>query len=105
MKKLIFEGHSDDTFGEYGVTNIDHDNCSNGNPVTFLVKAWNGAAYITGQYSRYGNGCWGIDVSPVEEAVLPNWPMQMHFSGYSTVLEVWVPDEFELSYVENQRGC
>lgn len=24
-KKYIFEGYSDDIFGEYGVTNIEHD--------------------------------------------------------------------------------
>lgn len=27
MRMLKFEGYSDDTFGEYGVTNQDVDNC------------------------------------------------------------------------------
>lgn len=28
MPQLIFEGHSDDTFGEYGFTSDDYDCCA-----------------------------------------------------------------------------
>lgn len=39
MKTLKFMGYSDDTFGEYGVTNEDVDNCGRGNPIQCVINA------------------------------------------------------------------
>lgn len=37
MTTLKFYGNSDDTFGEYGVTGQDCDNCGSGKPVQCVV--------------------------------------------------------------------
>lgn len=37
MKTLKFEGYSDDTFGEYGVTNQDVDNCATMEPIQCVI--------------------------------------------------------------------
>ena len=37
MKTLRFQGYSDDTFGEYGVTNQDVDNCGSCKPIQCLI--------------------------------------------------------------------
>lgn len=101
MKVLKFMGYSDDTFGEYGYSNIDHDNCASGKPITFEVKAGGKTIYVTGQYSRFGNGCWGIEVAPAEEDNLPDWQMELKFKGYTAVLNVYVPhDEIEINYIK-----
>lgn len=38
MHTLKFHGYSDDTFGEYGVTNQDCDNCASGMPIQCVVE-------------------------------------------------------------------
>lgn len=37
--KLKFEGYSDDTFGEYGVTGEDVDDCGSMEPIQCIVNA------------------------------------------------------------------
>ena len=37
MRTLKFHGYGDDTFGEYGVTNQDCDNCANEKPIQCIV--------------------------------------------------------------------
>lgn len=93
MKTLRFEGHSDDTFGEYGVTHIDHDNCANGSPIVFEVSAEGKSILVTGKYDRWDIGTWDIGVSIVEEDNCPDWAMRIRFEGYTTVLEIDVPDD------------
>lgn len=105
MKIFRFYGYSDDTFGEYNETNIDFDNCGSGKPITFEIKADGKSLFITGQYSRYGNGCWGIDVAAGSEDNIPDWPLKMYFGDsqtceYSAVLEVEVPDNAELCRIK-----
>lgn len=34
---MIYKTNGDDTFGEYGVTNQDCDNCANGKPIQCIV--------------------------------------------------------------------
>ena len=49
-KKYIFEGYSDDTFGEYGISNIDHDDCGSGSIRYFTIsKAYLLLGNTTGQ--------------------------------------------------------
>ena len=101
MRVLKFMGYSDDTFGEYGYSNIDYDNCSNRKPITFEVTAEGKTIYVTGQYSRFGNGCWGIEVAPAEEDNFPDWTMELKFEGYTAVLTVYVPhDDVEINHIK-----
>lgn len=37
MHRLCFYGYSDDTFGEYGVTGDDIDNCGNCEPIQCVI--------------------------------------------------------------------
>ena len=48
MKTLKFMGYSDDTFGEYGVTNDDIDNCGSGDPIQCVIEAGDTALIVTG---------------------------------------------------------
>lgn len=100
MKTLKFHGYSDDTFGEYGVTNEDADNGGSLTPITFEVSAEGKSVLVTGQYDRTKTGAWDIGVSMKEEDNFPNWDMTLYFEGYTTVLEMVVPDDFTLKCVE-----
>ena len=42
MHKLCFYGYSDDTFGEYGVTGDDVDNCGTHEPIQCVIAHSNG---------------------------------------------------------------
>ncbi len=86
MKTLKFMGHSDDTFGEYGTTMDDVDNAGSGTPIQCVVEADGTALIVTGQYDRNGTG---------------TWDMRISFEGYTTVLEIDVPDDFELTWYNN----
>lgn len=102
MKTLKFQGYSDDTFGEYGVTNDDCDNCANGKPIHCLITADDGAMFVTGLYSVNPiGGVWTIGISQLDEDVkIPAWPIRFTTSdtGYSPVLEIDVPDGFSLKW-------
>lgn len=80
MRKLRFEGYSDDTFGEYGLTGDDVDNCASMNPIQCVVDCGEfGRLMVIGQYSKLScdNGCWMIGVSKVDEYDdFPDWYMQ-----------------------------
>jgi len=98
--KIKFEGHSDDTFGAYWKGgDVDHDDCANGTVRTIVVKAGDQRMAVTGVY---GQGCmWSVGIAPIEDdEPMPDWPMTWSFSGYSTVLEVEVPDGFEVTLVQ-----
>jgi hypothetical protein len=99
MKTLKFMGYSDDTFGEYGVTNEEIDNCGSCKPIQCVINAGDTALIVTGQYSRFGTGTWDIGISLfVEEYNLPDWAIRTSFEDYTTVLEIDVPDDFELTW-------
>ena len=104
MKTYRFHGYSDDTFGEYGITNIDKDNCASGKSITFQMTdtKTDQSIYVTGQYGRYGNDTWGVEVTPVNEYNMPAWTMRMLFEDYTAVLEVDVPDDadIEIQYID-----
>lgn len=101
MKTLKFYGYSDDTFGEYNIINRDYDNCASGKPIRFKVTAQGKALFVTGQYGRNNTGTWDIGVSMEDEDNRPEWDMKIYFEGYSTVLEVVVPDAFVMECLEN----
>lgn len=108
MQPLIFHGNSDDTFGEYGRTNEDHDNCASGKPIRFRVAAADGALFVVGQYSPGNSGAWLVGVEPVdeEEAPMPAWPMRMRRPAteprecpYSPTLEIDAPADATVTHV------
>lgn len=107
MKTLKFEGHSDDTFGEYAVTHEDIDNCASLKPIQCLITSSDGAMLIVGQYSsNHISDCWVIGISMANDKTpLPEWPIRFKTaaSGYSPVLEVDVPDDFGLTWYSDGR--
>ena len=100
MKTLIFRGYSDDTFGEFNVFNEAQDNCANMKSITFVVMAQGKTLYVTGQYGRYGNGTWGIDVAPADEDELPDWQIELSFKEYSTILTIIAPDDVMMDWIK-----
>ena len=105
MKTLTFRGHSDDTFGEYNITNSDVDNCASYAPIQCKLVSAEGQMYVIGQYSRANNGCWDIGISPIAEDVpLPNWSMCFFTEDYSTVFRIVVPDDTTLTWYSNMEA-
>ena len=98
MKTLKFHGYSDDTFGEYGVTNQDCDNCSNGKPIQCVVDCGErGRVLVVGQYSSVSmdSGTWLIGLAKVSEYdELPDWNYRYEESdcGYSPALLIDLPE-------------
>lgn len=102
MKTLMFKGYSDDTFGEYGVTNEDVDNCGSGDPIQCVVNAGDTGLIVTGQYDRAGTGSWDIGISLLDEDLTPpDWAIRTSFEDYTTVIEIDVPDDFTLTWYNN----
>ena len=99
MPKLIFEGHSDDTFGEYNHTKDDYDCCGSGAMIVFSVTDESEGLNVVGQYANASwpdecPACWMIGVQPIEEDVpIPNWPMRFETAknGYSPRLVIDAP--------------
>ena len=90
MQTLKFKGYSDDTFAEL-TTRQDFDNCADGSPIQFLMESQDGARLVvTGLYTH--TGVWSVGICTEEDCTLPNWPMRWTADGYSTVLEIDVPD-------------
>lgn len=108
--KLKFEGYSDDTFGEYGVTGEDVDNCGSMDPIQCVVDAGiHGKLMVIGQYSKAScsNGCWMIGISKVEEEdVLPDWKISLLQGDmeYSPALELEIQDEVEVTLTWYKNG-
>ena len=100
MKTLKFHGYSDDTFGEYGVTNQDCDNCANGKPIQCIVDCGQeGRVMVVGQYSNVtmGSGSWLVGLSKVDEYdELPDWNFRIEKSDceYSPALLMDLPEGF-----------
>lgn len=100
MPQLIFEGYSDDTFGEYGFTQDDYDCCASGALIVFSVTSESEGMHVVGQYGGDGwpdecPACWFIGVQPIEDGVsIPKWPMRFELAdnGYSPRLIVDAPE-------------
>lgn len=101
MQEFKFEGCSDDTFGEYGVTNDDYDNCASGEPIRFQLITPDGAGIIvTGCYGeKLGNGCWMIGAELLDEDKPVDWKITMNIAheGYRNQMIVLAPDEAHLT--------
>ena len=104
MKTLKFAGYSDDTFGEYGVTNDDYDNCASGKPIQCLIKSGDDSLVVVGQYAETAlEACWVIGITMEEDGKsIPNWDIRMKTAhAYSPMLEIDVPDDFSLTWYDN----
>lgn len=103
MKTYIFEGYSDDTFGEYEQTDMDVDNCGNGRPIRYELKTPDGTGIkVTGLYNDENDisdtGCWVIGVSALDEHKPVDWKITLEpsYEGYCNRLTVIAPDEARL---------
>lgn len=106
MKTLRFEGHSDDTFGEYGWSNEDFDNCASERPIICTVQSGKDRLNVIGQYGLDGVApCWTIGIQLVDEGdELPLWPIRFErCHSYSHALVMDVPDDVELIFWEPKR--
>ena len=108
MKTLRFEGYSDDTFGEYNLTNRGHDDCANGEPIVFRVSGGGRSLLVVGHYAPRpiptGAG-WLVGVSPDEAdgEVIPPWPMRIGpgvDTPYSPALYIDAPDDYAIEYID-----
>lgn len=100
VKRYIFEGYSDDTFGEYGITNIDHDDCGNSTLREFTVTRPSGEGVsITGVYGD--NGMWNIGMALIDAEKPLNADWYIYFepneeAAYRNRLVVVAPDDAKL---------
>ena len=102
MKEFVFNGHSDDTFGEYKQTNDDHDNCASGEPILYELKKPDGAGIlVSGTYSVNGTGCWMIGASLIDEDKPVDWKITMNISRdkYFNEMVVEASDDAELTCI------
>lgn len=112
MPRLIFEGHSDDTFGEYGHTMQDYDCCASGALIVFSVIVDDNGIKGLRVVGQYGStdwpdslpACWLIGVMQLDEDIaIPNWPMKFETakSGYSPKLFIEAPDGVKVKCVNS----
>lgn len=98
MKVFRFQGYSDDTFGEYNITNDDYDNCASGTPIQYELKTPDGSGIIvTGLYNSKitkGDG-WMIGVNIISEDKPVDWniTLQPSHEGYRNQLIVEASDD------------
>lgn len=111
MPTLIFEGYSDDTFGEYNFFKNDYDNCGSGSPIVFQLSSGGESVNVYGQYNGkdwpdYLPGCWVIGVQQIEEDFpIPPWPMRFESasSGYSPRLIIEAPERVTMECVNEMK--
>ncbi len=102
MKRYIFQGSSDDTFGEYEQTSDDYDNCATGEPIQFRLSTPDGAGVIvTGMYcneANRGDG-WLIGAETLDEDKPIDWAITLHpsYEGYRGMMRVDAPDDATLT--------
>jgi hypothetical protein len=94
MQTAVVYGSSDDLIEIEGVKGADEFNIIGDGP---YIAAFNlgGKMRIHAVY----DGCWSFAVGQVDEEIpLPDWPVRLgaHDSGYSTRLEIDVPDDVKV---------
>lgn len=99
MPQFMFHGYSDDTFGEYGVTNDDHDNCASGKPIVYEVTHGSEGLLVIGQYCHAEAGGWMVGVAPHPtlgdgDGPIPDWPISITRgpSSYTPSLFIEAPE-------------
>lgn len=95
MKTFEFYGHSDDLLVCTGPGYAEEVGCYQV-PGVYRVASPGGASglFVVGHYAPTGAGCWSVGVSPLDEDVpIPDWPIRISARGYTTVLQVDLPDD------------
>lgn len=102
MKTLRFYGHSDDTFGEYGVTKQDIVNFGKNEPIQCIIIAGDERLIVTGHCHIHPfDYSWTIGVAQFDQySKVPNWSIRMMDCQvpHSICLEIDVPDDFRLKW-------
>jgi hypothetical protein len=108
MPTLRFEGSSDDTFGEYGLTNDDYDNCASGEPIEYLVQdpATGMGVVVIGQHCPGSATGWMIGAAPStdDEECMPDWSMRFEPNGYENRLVIQAPEGVVVRCLTRERG-
>jgi hypothetical protein len=107
MKRLIFQGHSDDTFACDGPgIDVDYDTCGSGKAVWMRVASGNEALLVFGRYGCGPAAGWLIGVAPIEGPGMepqhvPPWPMSITpwRCEYSPTLIIEAPDDVAVDLV------
>ena len=105
MKRLTFQGYSDDTFACEGPEiDVDCDNCASGEPIVMKVTSAGDGMLVSGQYAPEHCAGWLIGVAPIEGPDfdgqhIPDWPMHLVSSDrcYSPKLVVEAPDDVSVT--------
>ena len=91
MKTASFYGASDDLIEIAGVPGADEFNICKDGP---YIATFNLGGKV--RIHAFYDGCWSFAVGQVDEDIpLPDWPIRItqHEKGYSTQLEIDVPDD------------
>jgi hypothetical protein len=101
MKQFKFESYSDDTFGEYGITDDDFNSCADDTPISYKLSTPDGTGIIvTGRFSPDTDvsGCWEIGVHAIDDEKPVDWKISMNLAqkAYRNQLIVIAPDDAEL---------
>lgn len=99
-KTFTIYGASDDLVETSGIPGCDEFgaySAKNGVNASFVLAGPGGSMRILAMYGPARTPCWAFAPMQVDEGVpFPDWPMRIHTGepglGYSTVLEVEVPD-------------
>lgn len=109
-KTLRFEGYSDDTFGEYGATKEDYDNCASGEPIIFKVssKSAKDGLFVVGHYCPGPCTGWMIGLARLDDdddRHLPDWPMRFERGerAYTPTLVIDAPDDATVEHVREVK--
>ena len=108
MKRLIFQGHSDDTFACTGPgIDVDYDTCASGKAVWMRVASGSEALLVFGRYGCGPAAGWLIGIAPAEGSDMdaqnvPGWRMglQPWERNYSPALVIEAPDDVTVQLVE-----
>jgi hypothetical protein len=109
VKKLEFQGYSDDTFACEGPRiDVDCDNAGSGKPVTMRLDSAEGSLVVRGQYAPGPCAGWLIGIAPAEngrdEQHIPAWPIQFGRSEreYSPKLTIEAPDDVVVTLIDEK---
>jgi hypothetical protein len=105
-RNLKFYGASDDLFEVEGTTGTEPNEigCYGRIPAVKVCNDHGGmivvAIYDADSLPPDMPECWTIGICPLDEDVpLPGWPMKWSAQGYSTVLEMEVPDDVRVTEI------
>ena len=110
MKELLFEGYSDDTFGECKSTHVDHDNCASGEPIALKVfsEKEDRGLIVVGQYcpDNSPSGTWLVGIQLLEEDMpFPDWSMKFTCDNtYTVSLRIEAPDDVTVEVCKETLG-